>query len=425
MLRINQSEHKWLQDLLSTASATVIQLVSGECLLVELGDLSEGAFRKLHKIINANWSGFANEGINRYMGIALDGRYRLLYVKALPQPERLLGLVFPLQAPLIRIRQDMTDILREMSLLKLHNPDNFRGMEQSLQLRMSGCPENDGTSPSRREQAGWELEINQRTDQTEDQVWREEPIIQPDEKGNKETNTKQLDDVIMHKDNVVENAPQDCVSNAKDIVMNEMPWQPLSELQGEDGDLVSLLQEDYELGHVADEIIEVKPGSQPLTPSVSHAEIPTSDDTVPTPSANREPPDLKVVSEITFYLLPRQEGHHISEELSQKLRNWIAAICEIYGWELDCVVLRPTYIRWTLVDFPECLTRDMIKTIRQATSTRIFQSFPHLQSDPHVNDFWSPGDLVDTQNRNFSTQALVAHISKIDKGQNAPGNRDE
>jgi len=80
--------------------------------------------------------------------------------------------------------------------------------------------------------------------------------------------------------------------------------------------------------------------------------------------------------------------------------------------QLDSTTIRPDYLKWTLKDFPESITREMLRIIRQKRSRRIFRVFPNLMTSGGDGDFWSSGYLVDKQNREFSTQALMTHIAK-------------
>ncbi len=72
---------------------------------------------------------------------------------------------------------------------------------------------------------------------------------------------------------------------------------------------------------------------------------------------------------------------------------------------LDLLSVRPDYLKWSLRDFPELLTRDMLQTVREKTSLWIFRMFPNLQDGADSTDFWAPGYLVDNQNRDFTTRA--------------------
>ena len=91
---------------------------------------------------------------------------------------------------------------------------------------------------------------------------------------------------------------------------------------------------------------------------------------------------------------------------------WFPGICETYGWQLDTLSVRPDYIKWHLRDFPDALIHEMLEIVRARTSERIFRVFPNLKAGNPTQDFWSPGYLVDRQNRDFSTQILIAYIAK-------------
>lgn len=188
-------------------------------------------------------------------------------------------------------------------------------------------------------------------------------------------------------------------------------WQPLTEVSHQEEDLVSIFQDDFETGakrereqsplpaRRAQSAFQAQVNTQPvqLTPSLDHWAV---------------GPEIPVATHITFYLAPRQTKHFLIGGLSRQLRQWLPDICATYGWELDLLSVRPDYLKWTLRDFPETLTREMLLTVREKTSQRIFRVFPNLKQGASSPDFWAPGYLVDNQNRDFSTQALMAHVAQ-------------
>ena len=183
-----------------------------------------------------------------------------------------------------------------------------------------------------------------------------------------------------------------------------------------DDDLVSIFQDDDER-HLDQNTLEDR---QSTSTSVTYHDPFLGEDTRPV-SCNEDDISLaETVMDITFYLVPRLNGHYLLGELAFQLREWFPALCEIYGWELASLSVRPDYLKWTLFDFPECLMRDMLGVVRHWTSTRIFKSFSALQAGNPTQDFWSPGYLVDTQNREFPTQVLVTHVSRSRITQDSP-----
>lgn len=200
-------------------------------------------------------------------------------------------------------------------------------------------------------------------------------------------------------------------------------WQPLAEIVHQEEDLVSILQEDFETAGKNSVRGEWKPA--PKAPEYQPAAAVQSQ--VDTQPVRVNPAlenwtvgvEIPVASAITFYLAPRQTKHFLIGGLSRHLRTWVPELCQTYGWELDLLSIRPDYLKWSLRDFPESLTRDMLQTVREKTSLWIFRVFPNLKEGADSPDFWAPGYLVDSQNRDFTTRALMAHVAQGRLGGNA------
>ena len=200
------------------------------------------------------------------------------------------------------------------------------------------------------------------------------------------------------------------------VIEKVIGWRPLKEMPLQPDDLVSIFQDNDTLSETPAGVNEKVPATDEVdVASETPLEVGymTLDEEVsPYSLGMDEQPDELEVSDITFYLVPGQDTHEILGDLAQKLRNWLPEICNRYGWQLAFLSVRPDYIRWTLHDFPDVLTREMLRIIRKETSMRIFEDFPELKQEIPESDYWSQGYLVDTQNREFSTQAGIAHVSK-------------
>ncbi len=186
-------------------------------------------------------------------------------------------------------------------------------------------------------------------------------------------------------------------------------WQPLAEIVHQEEDLVSILQEDFDAAgnHNADRDwrAAAETPNFPISDTVK-SQVDTQPVRINPALENwTVGAEIPVASAITFYLAPRQTKHFLIGGLSRQLRTWMPELCETYGWELDLLSVRPDYLKWSLRDFPELLTRDMLQTVREKTSLWIFRMFPNLQDGADSTDFWAPGYLVDNQNRDFTTRA--------------------
>lgn len=114
-------------------------------------------------------------------------------------------------------------------------------------------------------------------------------------------------------------------------------------------------------------------------------------DTLPVlESATPELNDL----EYACVLLPNFPQHYLTGELAAKLAAWMPDICAGFGWRLEGLSIRPDYIQWVIRVLPGTAQGTMLKTIRQALSQRLFETYPHLEYENLSGDFWAPGQLV-------------------------------
>lgn len=188
-------------------------------------------------------------------------------------------------------------------------------------------------------------------------------------------------------------------------------WQPLAPQPQAEEDLASILQAEFK-GPQADQIDDDLSTAPSRKKPLDRPDKGNDQSLTP----YEEPADLAALAatvfDTTFYLVPRSDQHYLLGELAQSLRDWLPVLSEMYGWELNNLAIRPDYLRWTLLDFPECLTQQVLGVVRRWTSSRIFNDFPAMHAEPKEQDFWAPGYLVDTQQRDFPTQLLIAYVSR-------------
>lgn len=93
-------------------------------------------------------------------------------------------------------------------------------------------------------------------------------------------------------------------------------------------------------------------------------------------------------------LIPRFDSHHLVGDLADRLGEWVPQLCIAFGWRLEYISIRPTYLQWVVNVPPACSPNSVIKQIREHTSARIFKEFPRFRSDNVSDDFWAPGYLI-------------------------------
>jgi hypothetical protein len=445
---VNEQYRKHLSDLLTHTRANVAILIAySDETVIAPGKLSSSALRKLVVALHRHWSAAGKKVLNRFVGFDLDDQFLLLFAKYLPHEETLLGLAFPLETPLRTIRQEMTEVMRSLAVLPEQD-----SVEQSLQYTGKHETENDPTTIAQPEDHGWHREINGESvipvepssrkfvnltstshedhsdTHTKGITSHHEASHQPESSQDGKPMNSEAEQLFTEIDwqpqetlrpyQVPSNQPAEEGPAKADFpehqpvteeIESKNSWQALIDLTHQSEDLISILQDDFALKNSL-EVAEEWMGSKTNPPiSIHRPEI----ESAPLSEFQREKPAWENnITDMTFYLVPRIAYDLTLGKLPQKLREWLAELSQIYGWQLDDISVMPKYLKWTLRDFPELLITRMLKIIRTKTSERIYQLFPDLLLDSAQSDFWAPGYMVDPQNGDFSNWPLTAQNSK-------------
>lgn len=517
--------HQDLEGLLGASSArAAILLRKGERHLT-VGDLREKGFDILQRTLARHWLAADRSDLTRYAGISLNGDFYFLFAHFLPISGDLIGFVFPLSVPLVRIRKEMTDMMRflldpkrkpaprptpdppahpkdstseerkkpEARKTRTQDPSeagDVDPLEQTLQFLFKSFPEPDPepdpAHPGKAADSGWRPEVESYPVHEEEAPVSEEPRRPTHQQHPKEEGTQpfspggespgrplpapetpgredeeRFKELPLGMDLLTTEPPEakqqtgalskPPLEDVDDVPLtplslgddgfssdetgpirvtlpdeDESDWQPLNDLPVRDEDLASILQDDFELDDNLTDLSsldeDVFDGEEPeeeeeprQEESAAEASDEGSSDTLLAEILAGEAEDaqaMDAVSDVTFYLVPRLAHHYLLGELSHRLRRWVPKICQAFGWRLEFLSVRPDYLKWTLSDFPEAATKEMLQIMRQQTSDRIFRDFPSLQVENQAGDYWSPSYLVDKENRYFSTQALMSFVSK-------------
>ncbi len=438
---------RMLEALLANASACAVALllVGRGQFALRAGDLSQRGFDQMRLALQKYWPASTRHDLNRFVGLNLDERFYYLFAKFLPQSEYLLSLVFSPQTPWVRIRQDMTNMMRHVLEVIRSQMQEPVGLEQSLQfdLKSNPAPEPGINTSMRPARVGLE-ERNQKAKDEAVPEQRYPPQPNQRSKWQSAPGSALQEGPLANRDAIDPASNQEWIpladlfegrrppasnsaSRSKGDAAASRPyppkptdrssgipkdWQPLEEAPQPESDLVRLFHEDLDLPQPSSDMEDrSRPGETPAEHKFEFEEEFAEGPTRPHIVAEADPFDQIKLSEITFYLVPRQDRHYLLGELAHRLRDWFPGICETYGWQLDLLSIRPDYIKWRLHDFPDALIHEMLEIVRRRTSERIFRVFPNLREGSPGDDFWSPGYLVDRENQDFSTQVLIAHVA--------------
>ena len=119
----------------------------------------------------------------------------------------------------------------------------------------------------------------------------------------------------------------------------------------------------------------------------------------------------------TCVLLPRMPQHYLTGDLADRLAQWVQQFCLAFGWRLEGISIRPDYLQWTVQVTPSVSPGNLVRIIRQRTSSSIFSAYQHLKDQNPSGDFWAVGYLIVSGSQPPSAQLLRDYIQQTRKRQ--------
>ena len=128
--------------------------------------------------------------------------------------------------------------------------------------------------------------------------------------------------------------------------------------------------------------------------------------------------------EYTCVLIPRMPQHGLAGDLAQRFDQWISQLCLAFSWRLIYLAAKNDHLVWSLQMHPHNSPADMVQRVRQTTSQRIFQEFPHLKINELAEDFWAPGYLVITGSQLPTGPTVQSYLQRVRSWQGTTGDLD-
>ena len=113
----------------------------------------------------------------------------------------------------------------------------------------------------------------------------------------------------------------------------------------------------------------------------------------------------------TCVLVPNLPENMLAGTLAKKLGEWLPQLSDSFGWELEKITIRPSYLQWTVMVPQGVSTGRLVHNIRIHTSQRIYDHFPELKRRS-PEDFWSPSQLIISGEQVPTVEMLESFIQK-------------
>ena len=113
----------------------------------------------------------------------------------------------------------------------------------------------------------------------------------------------------------------------------------------------------------------------------------------------------------TCVLVPNLPENMLVGPLAKKLGEWLPQLSKSFGWQLEKITIRPSYLQWT-VKVPQAIsTGRLVHNIRVHTSQRVYDHFPELKRRS-PEDFWSPNQLIISGEQSPTPEMLESFIQR-------------
>jgi REP element-mobilizing transposase RayT len=105
--------------------------------------------------------------------------------------------------------------------------------------------------------------------------------------------------------------------------------------------------------------------------------------------------------------------HLLTSNLASFLFTWMGQLCLAYGWRLEHLSIHSNHIQWIAGAPLTTSPAFLVRTLRQKTSSYIFNQFPPLSNTNPSGDFWAPGFYISGGKQSFQPQMIDRFINEI------------
>jgi len=124
------------------------------------------------------------------------------------------------------------------------------------------------------------------------------------------------------------------------------------------------------------------------------------------PLFTRRPYDLSYAC----LLIPRFGAHRLRGDVVPFVRDTMYQICVSFGWRLDFIMIRPEFLQYVVSAPASTPPARSIRLIREMTSKRILEDYPHFREENLGSDFWAAPYLVLVGSTPHTPESIIEFI---------------
>jgi len=383
-------EIPWLNDVSKAAqhltrltlesSAQAALITREEELWAYAGQLSQDAANELASTVSRHWDGQKGNDLLRFVRLASTKAEHMLFASSMTT-DVILALVFDAETPFSTIRSQANKLAHSLAIAK---PGPF---EPEGRVPVSNGEQVQGESEADQfDESTGELDIPSIAE-----ILDEIPSPSPPEHANS--------DISQSAGATLPSTP----------ISQKFTQGPSTE-SSQAFDLTDItrvnetVNQQNSLTDISEELAATVPskvqGKRPVTP-IQRPAPGELDETIPHSIAESVSrmgiePASAAMAKLNYacLLVPRFTAHYLTGDLADGLSEWMPTICVAFGWRLEFLAVRPEYLQWIINVAPNTSPGELMRTMREQSSEKIFTNIPRLKRDNPSGDFWAPGYLI-------------------------------
>jgi hypothetical protein len=99
---------------------------------------------------------------------------------------------------------------------------------------------------------------------------------------------------------------------------------------------------------------------------------------------------------VTVALIPRLESFILHKQIAGVLNQCMNQLSQAFGWKLDNIVIRPTYMQFTVTISTLFSPGDMVAIVRKQTNQFLLDNTQGIKPSDASEDIWAPESMMTT-----------------------------
>jgi hypothetical protein len=107
-------------------------------------------------------------------------------------------------------------------------------------------------------------------------------------------------------------------------------------------------------------------------------------------------PENAETETVTVALIPRLESFILNKQIAGVLNDSMNKLSQAFGWKLDNITIRPTYLQFTVTISTLFSPGDMVAIVRKQTNQFLLDHNQDIKQSDASEDIWASESMMTT-----------------------------